>query len=146
MSEPSLRIGGSDRLQGPLERRVEPAVGAGTGLAQGGFELGPALLDRVEMGGIRGQRLQPRPPGRDDLGHPCDLVHRQVVQHDDVARPQGRPQHLCELGAKDYGIDRALHRHRGTHALDAEGCQQRDVRPIVLRHASTTRTPGAARP
>jgi hypothetical protein len=54
MSEPSLRIGGSDRLQRPLERRVKPAVGASTGLAQGSFELGPAVLNWIEPGGNMG--------------------------------------------------------------------------------------------
>jgi hypothetical protein len=54
MSEPGLRIGRSDRLEGPLERRVKPAAGAGASLAQGGFELGPTVLNGAEHGGIWG--------------------------------------------------------------------------------------------
>src|SRR6516162_7103650 len=150
MSEPGLRIGGSDRLQGPLERRVKPAAGAGAGLAQGGFELGPALLNWVELGGIWGKRLQPRAPGRNGLGNPRYLVHGQVVPHDDVAPRQGLPQHLFDIGAEDCGVDRALHRHRGTQARQAQGRQQRDVLAIVVRHlvhhphtrGSTTIKPG----
>ncbi len=135
MSEPGLRIGGRDCIQGPPERCVEPAAGAGAGLAQGGFELGPALFDRVEVGGIRRERFQPCAPGSDGLGNPGRLVHGQVIQHDDIARLKGRPQHRFDPGAKDCGVDRTVDRHRGTDSCDVQGRQQRDVLPTVVRHA-----------
>jgi len=53
MGEPSLRVGRDDRLQRLLEGRVERLAGAGLGLAQGGFEHGPALLDRIEVRRVR---------------------------------------------------------------------------------------------
>ena len=109
MSEPGLRIGGSDCLEGSLERCVKRVAGARAGLAQGSFELGPALLDRIELGRIRGQRLQPCPSARNELGDACHFVHRQVVQHHDVARFKGRPQHPFGPGAEDLSVDCSLH-------------------------------------
>ena len=101
MGEPGLRIGRGDRLQRLLEGWVECLAGAGLGLTQDGFELGPALLDRIEVRLVRGQRRQPRAPGCEGLTNPRRFVHRQVVPHHDVARPQGRPQHLGEVDAED---------------------------------------------
>ena len=59
--------------------------GACSGFAQGRLELGERLLDRVEVGRVRGKKTQGRSDGLDHFVHAVDFVGAQVVQEDDVA-------------------------------------------------------------
>jgi hypothetical protein len=91
MSEPSLRIGRSDRLQCPLERRVKPAAGASTAWRRAVLSLAQQCsigLDPGEYGGSGSSRA---PRAAMASATPATWCTARVVPHHDVARPQGRP-------------------------------------------------------
>ncbi len=68
----------------------EVLLGACGGLFEEGLELGEGHLDGVEVGAVGGQVKQLGACGLDGCPDPGELVGRQVVHDDDVARRQGR--------------------------------------------------------
>ena len=52
----------------------------------------------------------------DGLADAGDLVGRQIVHDDDIARPQGRRQHLFAPGEEDLAIHRPVEQHRRDEA------------------------------
>ena len=75
-----------------------------------GLELGEGHLDRVEVGRVGRQEQEPGALGAEDLGGPGTSVHREVVEHDDVA--------LAEAPAR-VGFRPRRRRRRGSSARRA---------------------------
>jgi len=72
------------------------------------FQFGEGEFDRVEVGTVGRQKAE---VGTDLLDGDADLrlfVHRQVVEHHDVARSQGRHQDLFDVGEETRTVDRAI--------------------------------------
>jgi hypothetical protein len=59
-----------------------------------------------------------------------------MVHHDDIPGRQGGAQHLLDIGAKDLRVSGAVDGHHRLEALDTEGAQRGDSRPVVLAHAA----------
>ena len=115
--EAFLRRKQLERDRHALDDLVEAARARG---AQEGFQLRERQFDRVEVRTVR--RQEPK-PGPDALNRRLDLgllVHREVVEHDDVARPQCRDEHLLHVGEKAGIVDRPVEHGRGRQALDAQ--------------------------
>jgi len=82
--------------------------GARSGGAQEGFQFRKGHLDRIEVWTVGRQKSEVRTggfDGRADLGL---LVNGEIVEHDDIAGPECRDEHLLHVGAKAGGIDRAI--------------------------------------
>ena len=98
----------SARGERRLERRgIASRAQPGGGLAQECLELGEELLDRVEVWRIGRQAEQPGAARLDGRAHACDLVRAEIVQDDDVAGPQRRCEHLLDIGAEPFAVDRS---------------------------------------
>jgi hypothetical protein len=80
---------------------------SGGGLAQDCLELGEELLDRVEVWRIGRQAEQPGAACLDGRAHACDVVRAEIVQDHDVAGPQRRCEHLLDIGAEPFAVDRS---------------------------------------
>jgi hypothetical protein len=143
MGEPRPGIRRRDGGQRTRDRRVKRLARARLGGTQERLDLGPAPLDRVQVGRVRRQVEQPRPFCRDGLLHACRLVRRQIIRHHDVALTKRGAQHLLHVGPEYVGVGRALDRHDRFQPRVGERPSYRHVLPVVLRgaaqHALTTR-------
>ncbi len=71
---------------------------------------------------------------------------RQVVHDDDVAGPQGRHQHLLDVGLEADPVHRPVQDHRRGHAIDTQRRGERRGLPVAMRdgRAAALATQGAA--
>src|SRR5215831_20909360 len=108
------------RLEG-FECASDPIIERGNrpflGLAQMRLDFGKALLDRIEIGTVGRQIAQCSVRRFDDLAHPVSLVSRQVIDDDDVARPQRRRQALLQIFDEDCAVHRAIDDERSGEAI-----------------------------
>src|SRR5215470_15715352 len=77
-------------------------------------------------------------------------MDRKIIHYHDVTSLQRRAQHLFNIEAKGFGIDRSFQHPGRAHTVETERGQQRDIRAIVLRYGfyhslAWRRTPVAAR-
>ena len=83
--------------------------------------------------------------GRPDLRL---LVGREVIEHDDIARPQRGHQHLFDIGEETGTIDRPIEDGWCAHTVEAKRGDDRVRLPVTARrvipNARPTRTAGVA--
>jgi hypothetical protein len=76
------------------------------------------------------------------------LVHGQVIEHDDIARPQSGHQHLFDVGEKRRAIDRTIEDRWRAQPLQAKGGDHRVRLPVaagrVVSESCAARTPPVA--
>src|SRR3546814_2506541 len=94
------------------------------GLSDMRFELGEGGFDWIEVGTVRGKVEQPGAARLDGLLDAVDLVGRQIVHDDDVARPQGRRQHLLDPGQEALSVHRSVKQHRRDEAAERERSEE----------------------
>ncbi len=102
-----------EQISNPVPEGINGTLG---GLAQQCLELGEELLDWVEVGRIGRQVEQHSTRGFDGVADACDLVSPEIVEDDDVARPQGGRQDLLDIGEERIAVHRAV---------DDAGCGER---------------------
>lgn len=73
-------------------------------LPQKRFELGEGELDRVHVGAVGRQVEDLGAAGGDGLADAGDLVGGQVVEHDDIAAPEGRGEHVPDVDPEGFAI------------------------------------------
>jgi hypothetical protein len=73
-------------------------------------------------------------------------VHRQVVEHDHVARPQGRPKYLVEVHGEDRTRDGPVDAEERAQACGGKRGNVRYVRPVVQRRGLGQSLPTAGTP
>ena len=63
-------------------------------------------------------------PGHSDL-HGRLFVHREIIEHDDIARPQGGDKHLLDIGEKRrrWSIGPIEHGRGSEQAIEAQARQ-----------------------
>jgi hypothetical protein len=112
------------------------------------FQFGEGQFDRIEIRAVGRKESQVRArllDGDPDLGL---LVDDEVVEHDHIARPQGGHQHLLDIGEETHVIDGPIEHRRGSHALEAEGGDDRVRLPVAARRVivepRAARTPAIA--
>jgi hypothetical protein len=70
----------------------------------------------------------------------------EIIQDDDLARPQAGSQDLGDIGAEDISIRAALHRHGGSNPFYAQGPDKGQSPPPIARSrgagAVPPRSPG----
>ena len=88
--------------------------------AQKGFQFGEGEFDRIEVGTVRREESQVRAGLLDRRPDRGLFVHREVVEHDDITRPQGGHQHLFDVGEETRTIEGPIEHGRGAQPLEAE--------------------------
>jgi hypothetical protein len=95
---------------------------AGVEFAQRRLELGEELFDGVKirrMGRKEEQELGAN--GADSATDRLPLMAAEIVHGDDVARSQGRDEHLLHIGEKASAVDRAIAHARRHNTVAAQG-------------------------
>ncbi len=86
VSEPCGGVVGGDGFEGVANGLFEGLLAASLGGAQKLFELGPGLLDRVQVRRVGWQIDQLRAAGFDPFAYSHNLVRRQVIEDHYIAR------------------------------------------------------------
>ena len=121
---------------------------AGAGCTQAGLELGPGLLDRVEVRGV-GREIAVAEPGVvERVADRRSLVRRQVVHDDEGIRPmaQGRHQHLLGKGQEHRCARCDGDAHRRHHAVQGQGADHGQSLPVAMRDLADSPLPARGRP
>jgi hypothetical protein len=121
MAKPTGRVSFRDGMKGFPNAVDEPAPGAGAQLSQKRFGLGPSELDRVEVGRIGRQELEPSPGRFDGEANFEVAVNAEVVPNDDVAVSQQRHEEVTRPNAHRFGVHRARQEQRRVHTVEREG-------------------------
>lgn len=108
-------------------------MGAGLGFAEQSFDLAPHHFDGVEVGRIGRQEPDLRAHLPNEFEGLFVLVCAQVVEDDDVAGPQGRPQDFADVGLEDLRVGRPLDRHAGTGPIQPNRGDHRGRAPMPVR-------------
>lgn len=98
------------------------------------FQLGPGLLDGVEVGRIVRQIQLLCAAAFDQRTHARDFVGPQVVEDHDVAGFELGRQHLFEEGKEHIAIGRRFNGHAGQHTLRGQCRQHRQQPPVTGRN------------
>jgi len=116
------------------------------GLAEQGLEFGKDHLNRIEVRTVGRQEQQMCLGVAYSPTHGNAFVAAQVVEHDDVARPQGRHKELCHPCQEQAAVDGTVE-HAGCNKPVGPQCgQERHGRPARVRHRGdqTLPTQGSA--
>jgi hypothetical protein len=112
------------------------------------FELAERELDRIEVRTVGRKKPQVRPgllKGHPDVGV---LVHREIVEHDDIAGLERRDQDLFDVGEKTRTIDRPIKHGWRPESLEAERRDHRMRLPVaaggVIGEPRAARAPAVA--
>ena len=141
----------SDGSEGLTEAVFESEHRTSFGSAEELLDLGPALLDGIEVGGIRRQIAKLGSALLNQITHALHFVSGQIVHHHDVAGLELRAQHLFDVSQEDVTIGGRFDGHdgdpsRGTHGTQhgkrspvPSGCAfgdslSADATPVTSRH------------
>ena len=114
----------------------EPRNGALGGFSQKGFKFAEDLLDRIEIGRIRGQIACCRTHGLDRVCHTGHLVSREVIHDDDVTAIQCRSQTLFDVCEEDRPVHRSIDHEGCDHPVMAQAGNQGDCLPMPVWNGS----------
>ena len=134
MAEPSGGVGRRDRVKRIGDGADQSSPRAGTKATQERFRLRPGQFDRVEVGRVGWQELEPRAGALDSEAHLEVGVNAQVVPDDDVSRLQERDKELPSPDAHRLGVHRAGQQQRCMHAVERQRGDQREVLPAPARN------------
>ena len=113
----------------------EALSGPGRGSAEECFEFGEDLLDRIEVRRVGRQEAQLGAGALDGIARGFSLVAAEIVENDDVARPQARDEDLLDISGKAAAVNRAIEDRRRAHPVPAQGCQEGRGLPVTEGHA-----------
>src|SRR4051812_405694 len=147
MAEPASGVGGGDRGEGARQLAIEVGDRAGFLGAQGGLGLGPAGLDRGQVGRVARGVAEAEAGGLDPLAHGLGLVGAEIVHGQGGPRPnQGEPreQDLLQEGEEDGGRGGGPDGHRADQPVGTERAQEREPAPAARRRAAGPLAPRRA--
>jgi hypothetical protein len=125
------------RWREPGQRRGDEVAhvvkGARPRGAQEGFQFGESLFDRIEIGTIRRQETQLRAHGFDRVPDGWLFVEGEIVEHDDVAAPERRHEHLLDVGQEGGIVERSVEDGGGRQAVGPQGGDDRVELPLPAR-------------
>ena len=119
-----------ERTRDEFEDMVEAARTEGP---QKGFELREGEFNGIEIGTVGRQKPQARADAFTGGLHLRLLVHREVIEHDDLARPQRGDEHLLDVREKGGIVDRSVKHGWRREAVDAERGDDRLRLPVPAR-------------
>ena len=124
-------------LDGLGDGGPEVIDGAGGGLSEQGLEFSDGLLDGIEVGRVRRQEQARGASRLDCLFHAGDLVGRQVVHHDQIARHQGGHEDLLHSGEEGGPVHWPVQEHGGGEAIQAQTGGEGGCLPMSMRDRGT---------
>jgi len=118
----------TDRGRHQLAHVVE---GAWTRGAEARFQFGKGLFDRIEVRTVGRQEpdLRARPFNR--RADPRVLVDRQVIEHDDIARPQRGHQDLFDVREEGRRVDGPIEHGGRGQPVEAQARDDRVRLPVA---------------
>lgn len=119
------------KLANELDERRDGARGT---FAQGGFELGESLLDRIEIGRVGRKIAHGCADGRNRFAHALDLVGSQVVHKNNVTLRKRWGENLLDIGNERSPVHGAVNDVRCSDAIDAQSSDERQRFPVAMRH------------
>ena len=99
--------------------------------AQERFQFRERHLDRIEVGTVRRQESDVRASGFDRRTHLGLLVDSEIVEHDDITRPERRCQHLFHVGTKAVVVDRPIKHSWRRHPVGPQSGDDRVRLPMT---------------
>ena len=96
-----------NRKQGLPERFDQIGKGSGLETAQDGLDLRPGQFNGVEVRRVRRQIHQMCPTRVDQLFQPGDLMGREIIHEQNIARLEGRDDTMLDIAIKRCAIDSA---------------------------------------
>jgi small GTP-binding protein len=111
--EPAMNVVRGHELYPCCNGAIEPVHGAGLGVAQVGFDLGPAGFHRVEVRRISGQGQQLCSCGLYGRFHPGALMDGDIVHQDRVSRLQPGRDHGFDEDGEGFPVEGSFHAATG---------------------------------
>ena len=105
----------------------------GGNTAQRRLHFDPHILDGVDIRRVGRQESDAGSGGRDQGDGVLVFARGEVVHHHDVARPQGRTEHLPHIGLEDLRVRRAGHGHASGRTIQADRGDRLCRPPVVMR-------------
>jgi len=99
------------------------------------------LLDRIEVGAVRGQEDEPCIDGANSPADRDPFMGTEIVHHDDIAGLECRHQHLLDIGAEALAIDRPVDDAGRGDAVMPERRKKGHRAPMAVRDLSPEREP-----
>ena len=117
--------------------------GSGPSRPKERFQFGEGAFDRIEVGAVRREKTEMGADGFDGGANRRLFVHREVVEHHDVARALRGDQDLFDIGAEDRIVDRSVEDRRCPQPLEPQRGNHGVRLPMAAR--CVTVQPDAAR-
>ena len=139
MAEPAPGILEGDGIEGRTDLLVDSGDRARLGGAQQGLELGPARLDRRQVGGVARQGQQREAGALQQDTCLRDAMGGEVVHHDGGSRlvpAQSGDQDLLQKGLKHGPIGGDSNRHDGDKTAEPECAEHSEAAPMTGRAAT----------
>jgi len=95
------------------------------------LELGEELLDRVEVGAVGRQEEEMGADRPDGAAGGLSLVACEVVEDDDVAFGEGRPENLLDVEGEELAVDRAVDDPGCVDAIASQGGDEGERLPMM---------------
>jgi len=146
VAEAGLEVVRRDGGEGLAEAMVQGEEGSSLGRSQALLDLGPALLNRVEVGGVGRQIPEFGSGGLDEIANPVDFVSGQVIHDHYVAGPKLRTEHLFQISQKDLAIRSRFDGHGGDPTGAADRAQHSECAPVPARSAFGDACPARTTP
>ena len=112
----------------------ERVTAARFGASQLCFDLGEALLDRIEVWRVCREEPQAGMAGFDCLPDTGDLVAGEIVGDDNVTRRQRGGEELLDIGNEGIAIDRAIEHQRSDYAVMPQAGDEGAGLPVSIRY------------
>ena len=111
---------------------VDGVDGSGLRHSHPVLHLGEDLLDGVEVRGVGRQECEPRAHVEDRRADGARSMATEIVEHHDVARPEGWHQELLDVAAEDGPVDRPIDDAGLCQRIDPERCKKREGAPASV--------------
>jgi hypothetical protein len=134
MPEPTFDVIKRHGCERVTQRRVQLLRGPWLSPAHQRLDLRPAVLYRREVRRVSGQPHDFRFDFGDRRLDLTGLMHRQVVEQQDIPRAQLRDQYPTNVRIEGYGIDRAFETERREQPAQAQRPEQRHPLAMIARH------------
>ena len=133
VAKESARIGARDRGQRDSNRVEQCVVAARFRPAPGILEFREGRFNWRQIWRVAGQKPDLAAPRGHAGLHACALMSTQVIDQQDLPRSHARRQHLLDVSLECLPISSARQDQSWSHALQAQGRNQRGIRRCVAR-------------
>ena len=125
-------LSGREELQRDRHQLDDLVEGARSRRSQKGLQLRKREFDRIAVRTVGREKAHARADRFDRRLHFRLLVHREVVEHHDIATPERGDQYLLDVGEKRGIVDRAVEDRGRAHAVDTQRRHHRVRLPMAV--------------